>query len=264
MLFIMFFSLPPLILIYILTDLLAYAAANGLVVSATPSAPYSVDANLMHVSYESGVLEDPDAEPPSGMLTMTYPPSKWPDTKDRLKIFFQQGNAVKVNNNSTGQVVAGAVEILVYLNQVAGKHGIGVIDIVEDRMIGIKSRGVYETPGATVLFQAARDLETLCIDKEVNKIRANLVTYFSEQVYNGMWFSPENEFVRKCLQNTKDKLTGNVTVDLYKGHVTVVGRAAANSLYDKELVSMDVQGGLTPIDSEGFIKTQAIRLKKKV
>ena len=217
----------------------------------------------MHISYESGVLEDPNVQPPSGMLTMTAPPEKWPDSKDRIIIHFDQGSAVKVENVSTGQVVTGAVEILTYLNKVAGQHGIGVIDIVEDRMIGIKSRGVYESPGATVLFAAARDLETLCLDKEVNKIKANLVTYFSEQVYNGMWFSPESQFVRKCLSNTKSQLNGQVTVDLYKGHVTVVARWAVNSLYDQELVSMDVQGGLTPIDSEGFIKTQAIRLKKK-
>lgn len=217
----------------------------------------------MHVSYESGILEDPSVEAPSNMLTMVSPMNQWPDKPDRIKIAFDKGNPIKVENVNTKEIITGAVSILIYLNKCAGAHGIGVIDIVEDRMIGIKSRGVYETPGATVLFVAARDLETLCLDKEVNKVKSTLVTYFSEQVYNGMWFSPEAQFVRQCLQNTANLLTGYVIVDLYKANVKVIAREATNSLYDQQLVSMDVQGGLTPIDSEGFIKTNAIRLKKR-
>lgn len=191
---------------------------------------------MMHISFESGILEDPMTPAPENMFQMTAPRSKWPDGKEDIHITFKSGAAVRVVNNTSNQVVEGSVQIFQYLNRIAGAHGIGIIDITEDRFIGMKSRGVYETPAGTVLFEALRDLEVLCLDREVNKIRALLANIFSEKVYYGLWYSPEGAYVRSCLQKSQDLVNGSVKLSLYKGKVYVTGRQAERSLYDQELV----------------------------
>jgi argininosuccinate synthase len=241
-------------------DLMEYAKAKGFTTPATPKAPYSMDANIMHISYESGVLEDPMAPPPDDLFRMTLNPDKWPDQPEPLTIELKAGVPVKITNDKSGKIVTDSVEIYEYLNEAGGRHGIGRIDICEDRFIGMKSRGVYETPGGTVLFDAVRDLEVLCLDREVNKVRASLAGVFAEKVYYGLWFSPEGQFVRTCLDISQRVVNGTVLVELFKGKTYIVGRKAEKSLYDQELCSMDVQGNFTPVDSEGFIRTQAIRL----
>lgn len=222
--------------------LLRYACPNssiqtkGFTVSATPKAPYSIDANMMHISFESGILEDPMAPAPENMFQMTAPMSTWPDEMEELEIDFKAGAAVQVRNNKTKEQIQGSVDIFQYLNKVGGRHGVGRIDITEDRFIGMKSRGVYETPAGTVLFEAVRDLEVLCLDREVNKLRANLAGVFSEKIYYGLWYSPEGCFVRSCLKKSQDLVNGCVRLSLYKGKVYVTGRKAEKSLYDQELV----------------------------
>lgn len=210
--------------------------AKGFTVSATPKAPYSIDANMMHISYESGVLEDPMAPAPDGMLQLVAPRDKWPGNSDQLLIHFKAGVAIKVQNEGTKDTIEGSVQIFQYLNQIGGRHGVGVIDITEDRFIGMKSRGVYETPAGTILFEAVRDLEVLCLDREVNKIRSYLASVFSEKVYNGLWYSPEGSFVRSCLSKSQELVNGVVRMSLYQGRPYVVGRRAEKSLYDQELV----------------------------
>jgi argininosuccinate synthase len=191
---------------------------------------------MMHVSYESGILEDPMALAPETMFQMTALRSNWPDQSEEIEIEFTAGSAVRVRNETTGEQVRGSVDIFQYLNKIGGRHGVGRIDITEDRFIGMKSRGVYETPAGTILFDAVRDLEVLCLDREVNKIRSYLAGVFSEKVYNGLWFSPEGAYVRSCLQKSQDLVNGCVRLSLYKGKVYVTGRRADKSLYDQELV----------------------------
>jgi len=217
-------------------DLMEYAKTKGFTVAATPKAPYSIDANIMHISFESGILEDPMAPAPADMYQLTVGPEKWPDSPEELSIEIEKGIPIKVTNNSTKQVIEGSVGIFSYLNDVGGRHGVGRIDITEDRFIGMKSRGVYETPGGTILFQAVRDLEVVCLDREVNKIRNSLAQTFSEKVYYGLWFSPEGSYLRRCLNLSQKLVSGKVLLHIFKGNVYVRGRAATKSLYDQELV----------------------------
>lgn len=217
-------------------DLMKYAETKGFTVSATPKAPYSIDANIMHISFESGILEDPMSPPPQDMFQMTVGPEKWPDNPTELLIEIEKGIPVKVTNNSNKEVVTGSLEIFSYLNDIGGKNGVGRIDITEDRFIGMKSRGVYETPGGTILYQAFRDLEVMCLDREVNKIRSNLAQIFSEKVYYGLWFSPEGSYLRSCLSQSSRLISGKVLLWVFKGSVYIRGRLADKSLYDQELV----------------------------
>lgn len=216
-------------------DLMEYAKASGFSTPATPKAPYSMDANIMHISYEAGILEDPLSPPPEDMFRMTSNASEWPDKPEPLTITFKAGVPVKVRNEATEEELEGSFQIYDYLNRVGGQHGVGRIDIIEDRFIGMKSRGVYETPAGTVLYEAARDLEVLCLDREVNKIRASLALTFSEKVYYGLWFSPEGQFVRTCLNLSQKLVNGFVRVELFKGKTYITGRKAEKSLYDEEL-----------------------------
>lgn len=241
-------------------DLIEYAKSNGFKVGATIEKPYSTDANIMHISFESGVLEDPLHPPIDDMYLMTKNPIDWPNEAEEIKITFSAGIPKLVENLSTNEKVENALNIMKYLNLLGGKHGIGRIDIVEDRFIGMKSRGVYETPGGTIIWNAVRDLETLCLDREVNKIRSKLAENFAEKVYYGLWFSPECDYLRACLKISQQLVNGFVILQLFKGNAYVRGRKAVKSLYDQQLVSMDVQGEFTPINAEGFIRTSAIRL----
>lgn len=217
-------------------DLMDYAKAKGFTVSATTKAPYSIDANIMHISFESGILEDPMSPAPDDMYQLTVGPEKWPDSPDELLIEFVKGIPVKVTNNTSKEVITGSVAIFSYLNDVGGRHGCGRQDITEDRFIGMKSRGVYETPGGSILFQAVRDLEVMCLDREVNKIRSNLAQIFSEKVYYGLWFSPEGSYLRTCLTLSQRLVSGDVLMHVFKGNTYIRGRSAKRSLYDQELV----------------------------
>lgn len=176
------------------------------------------------------------APAPESMFQMTAPMKDWPDQSEEILITFRGGFAVEVLNETQNKSVKGSVDIFQYLNKIGGKHGIGRIDITEDRFIGMKSRGVYETPAGTILFEAVRDLEVLCLDREVNKVRAYLAGIFSEKVYYGLWYSPEGAYVRSCLKKSQDLVSGSVRLRLYKGKVYVTGRKAEKSLYDQELV----------------------------
>ena len=243
------------------TDLLDYAAKHDIPVEVSKKAPYSMDANLMHISYEAGILEDPKATPTADMFRLTVDPKKAPDEPTNLAIHYKNGNPIKVENESTGESFTKPLELFEHLNKVAGENGVGRIDIVENRYVGIKSRGVYETPGGTILWKAHQDLETIAMDREVFRLKESLVPRFAEIIYNGYWFSPEMEFLQAAFDKSQEAINGTVYVELYKGNVTIRGRESESSLYDPELSSMDIEGGYDQQDAEGFIKISAIRLK---
>ncbi|XP_056146941.1 argininosuccinate synthase [Lampris incognitus] len=243
-------------------DLMKYAQTHGIPVPVTPQAPWSMDANLMHISYESGILENPKTHASPGMYLMTKNPEDAPGTPDVLEIEFKQGVPVRVNNMKEGISKETPLDILTYLNEMGGRHGIGRIDIVENRFIGMKSRGIYETPGGTILFQAHLDIETFTMDKEVRRIKQGLGIRFSELLYNGFWYSPECEFLRCCIAKSQENVEGKVQLSVFKGQVYILGRESPKSLYNEELVSMDVQGDYDPCDASGFIKINAVRLKE--
>jgi argininosuccinate synthase len=248
-------------------DLIKYAQEQNIPIDATPKAPYSVDENLYHTSYEAGMLEDPMTAPMASMFKMTVDPKDAPNESEKIQIRFEKGVPVGVTNLTTGAAeVTGALDLFLELNKLAGKHGIGRIDIVENRFVGIKSRGVYETPGGTILREAHLDLEGLCLDREVVKVRDTLSAKFAEFAYNGFWFAPEMEFVRNAIDFSQQNVTGYVHLDLYKGNVTVVGRYSDYALYSADLASMDQEGGgadfdYNPADAQGFIRINATRLK---
>lgn len=248
-------------------DLIKYAQEQNIPIDATPKAPYSVDENLYHTSYEAGMLEDPMTAPMASMFKMTVDPKEAPDASEKIQIRFEKGVPVGVTNlTANTPELTGALELFLELNKLAGKHGIGRIDIVENRFVGIKSRGVYETPGGTILREAHLDLEGLCLDREVTKLRDSLSAKFAEFAYNGFWFAPEMEFVRHAIDFSQQNVTGYVHLELYKGNVTVVGRHSDYALYSADLASMDQEGGgadfdYNPADAQGFIRINATRLK---
>ena len=246
-------------------DLLAYAAEHGIPVDATPKAPYSVDENLYHTSYESGMLEDPMVAPLPEMFKMTVDPKVAPDAAETITIEFVKGEPVKVTNAAAGVEHTEPLPLFLYLNEVAGKHGIGRIDIVENRFVGIKSRGVYETPGGTILREAHLDLEGMCMDREVVRLRDMLGQEWARLVYNGFWFAPEMEFIHNSIDFSQQNVTGSVVLELYKGNVTVVGRSSPTALYSADLASMDIEDGgegidYNPADAQGFIRINSVRL----
>lgn len=240
------------------TDLINYAKEKGIPVDATHEKPYSTDANLMHISYESGVLEDPAKVPAKEMFQWTNAPEDAPNEETEIEIHFKDGLPVKVVNNGT--VKTEPLELFEYLNEIGAKNAVGRIDIVENRYVGIKSRGVYETPGATILRAAHLDIESIAMDREVMRLRDMLAPKFAELVYYGFWYSPEMDFLAAAIGKSQELIDGVVYLSLYKGNVTVKGRESPSSLYDKELSSMDIEGGFNQKDSEGFIKINAIRL----
>ncbi|KAI9470326.1 argininosuccinate synthetase [Coemansia sp. RSA 989] len=244
--------------------LLAYAAEKGIPVSQTPSKPWSTDENLFHISYEAGILEDPNVTPPKDMWKLTVDPEDAPNTPERITITFKQGKPVRVTNEADGTDLRDPLELFLYLNTVARRNGVGRIDIVENRFIGIKSRGCYETPGGTILRAAHIDLEGLVLDREVRAYRDEHITpVFGKIMYNGLYFSPEGDLLTKMVPLTQTSVNGSVRVKLYKGSLTMEGRwSETETLYDMEQSSMDVQGDFEPTDSDGFIKIQSIRLKK--
>ncbi|KAL6096839.1 ass1 [Pungitius sinensis] len=243
-------------------DLMEYAQKRGIPVPVTPKAPWSMDANLMHISYESGILENPKSHGPADLYLMTKNPEDAPNTPDVLEIEFGNGVPVKVTNIKESQSKDSPLEIFLYLNEIGGKHGVGRIDIVENRSIGMKSRGIYETPGGTILLKAHLDIETFTMDKEVRRIKQGLSIKFSEFIYNGFWYSPECDFVRHCIAKSQENVQGKVQLSVFKGQVYILGRESPKSLYNEELVSMDVQGDYDPCDASGFIRINAVRLRE--
>jgi len=243
-------------------DLFDYATEHGIPLPVTKKAPWSIDSNLMHVSYESGILEDPKTPAPDDLYQMTADPRTSPAEPETLEIHFRRGLPVRVVNPARGKDFDDPLQLFKHLNQVGGAHGIGRIDIVENRFIGMKSRGIYETPGYAILFAAHTDIETFTTDRELRRLKQNLSQEFSRQVYQGFWFSPECEFTRSCIDKSQERVEGIVTLECFKGSVYIRGRESPVSLYNKQLVSMDVQGDYEPTDAEGFIKVNALRLKE--
>jgi argininosuccinate synthase len=243
-------------------DLFEYAKSRNIPVPVSPNEPWSMDANIMHVSYESGILENPVTPAPANIYTMTKDPWNGPTEPDRLEIEFKNGVPIRVKNLVDGVVKTDSLELLIYLNELAGRQGIGRIDIIENRTVGMKSRGIYETPGAYVLREAHLDIELLTMDRELRKIKQQLALTFSEQVYKGVWDSPECDFTRHCIDKSQQWIEGTVTLNLYRGGVYIIGRDSPRSLYNQELVSMDFQGDYDPVDAAGFINVTAVRLKE--
>ena len=238
-------------------DLIAYCAKHGIPVTATAAKPYSMDRNLMHVSYEGGILEDPWAAPPNDIFLLSKSPEDASDTAEEITLTFEKGEPVAING-----VVHGAVDLLSHLNYLGGEHGIGRVDLVENRFVGMKSRGIYETPGVTILQTAHRALESITMDREVMRLRDSLGTKFAESVYYGFWFAPEFEILKTMVNQTQEVVNGDVRLKLYKGNVIVSGRKSPNSLYRERVVTFeDDAGAYDQHDAEGFIKLQALRLR---
>lgn len=242
------------------TDLLKYAAEKQIPVKASIDKPYSEDDNLMHISHEAGILEDPMFSAQRSMLEKMVMPQDAPDKETRIAIHFKNGIPVKLVNKDDGTVKDDSYELFTYLNDLAGKNGIGLLDMVENRFVGIKSRGVYETPAATVLHIAHMDLEGIAMDREVMRLRNMLTPKFAELIYYGFWFSPEMDFLMAAIEKSQEIIDGSVHLCLYKGNILIEGRESPSSLYNKELSSMDIEGGFDQTDSRGFIRINAIRL----
>ena len=241
--------------------MLAFCKQHGIEVSATVEKPFSTDENLMHKSYESGILEDPMARPGSDIFTVCVDPKDAPDQETVIEIDFKDGTPIAVRNLADGHQESDPLALFTYLNQLGRKNGVGRIDIVENRYVGIKSRGIYETPGGTILHHALRDLEGIAMDKEVQRLRDMLAPEYSAIIYNGFWFSPEMEFLTAAVNKSSELIDGTVRMSLYKGNANPIGRTSPSSLYDKDLSSMDIAGGFNQSDSAGFIRINALRLK---
>jgi argininosuccinate synthase len=237
-------------------DCVAYAKKHRIPVPVTKENPYSSDANLLHISFEGGILEDPWAEPPAEMFVMTKSPQEAPDKPHYLEIHFEQGDPVEVD----GQRLSPA-NLLAVVNDIGGEHGVGRVDLVENRYVGLKSRGVYETPGGAILRAAHQAVESLTLDREVLHLRDSLSPRYAELVYNGYWYAPEREALQKLIDEAQRPVTGTARLKLYKGNVTVVGRKAPKSLYRPDLVTFEAGGDYQQADATGFIRLNALRLK---
>ena len=243
------------------SDMIKYAEKYDIPIKATKAKPYSEDENLMHISHESGVLEDPEYRPPEHVFSRTSPIDNTPGKESIIEISFKDGNPIKVVDKTANVTVTKPLELFLYLNKIGSENGVGRVDMVENRFIGIKSRGVYETPGGTILWIAHRDLEGIAMDKEVMHIRDMLIPKFSEIIYNGFWFSPEMDFLMNAFDKSQEAIDGRVILSLYKGNVNVIGREAFTPLYNQKQSSMDEEGGFDALDSKGFININALRLK---
>jgi argininosuccinate synthase len=243
------------------TDCIAYAQKHSIPVSVTLKKPYSMDRNLMHISYEGGILEDPWRAPDEEMFILTRPPERAPDQPVELVIGFEQGTPVSLD----GETLTPA-RLLAKLNRIAGAHGVGRVDMVENRFVGLKSRGVYETPGGTVLHVAHRAVESITMDRDVMHERDRLSPRFAEMIYNGFWFAPEMEFMRAAIEASQRSVTGEARMRLFKGSVRVSGRRSPVSLYSEALSSFEDAGPADtyqPADAAGFIRLQGLRLSRR-
>ena len=241
------------------TRLLEYAEQHQIPIAKDKrgEAPFSVDANLLHTSSEGRVLEDPGVEAPDYVYQRTTDPEKAPDQAELVTVGFEKGDAVSVNG-----VKLSPAALLTKLNELGGKHGVGRLDLVENRFVGMKSRGVYETPGGTILLAAHRGIESLTLDRGAAHLKDELMPKYAELIYNGFWFSPEREMLQAAIDHSQTKVSGTVRVKLYKGNATVIGRESPNSLYDQELVTFeDGAVAYDQKDAAGFIKLNALRLR---
>lgn len=238
------------------TSLMDFAKKHGIDVPTTLKKPYSTDRNLLHISYEGGVLEDPWAEAPGDMYTLSVAPEKAPDEAEEIEIAFQQGNPVAINNETLS-----AANLLKTLNTFGGRHGIGRIDMVENRFVGMKSRGVYETPGGTILRTAHMAVESITMDREVMHLRDSLIPKYSELIYNGFWFSPEMTLLQGMIDQTQVHVSGVVKLRLYKGGCYVLGRQSDESIYSEDFATFEDDRVYQQKDAEGFIKLNALRLR---
>jgi argininosuccinate synthase len=242
-------------------QMIAFAKKNKIPVEASASKPYSMDRNLLHISFESGVLEDPWFDASSkemrGMYKLSVAPEDAPDEPEHVDLAFENGNCVKVNGKKLSPL-----GVMQTLNKLGGKHGIGRVDIVENRFVGMKGRGVYETPGGAILHFAHRQMETLTMDREVMHFRDSLIPKYGELVYNGFWFSPEREALQALVSETQRNVTGVVRLKLYKGNIIVAGRKSPKSLYDARIATMEgEESAYDQGDATGFIRLNALRLK---
>lgn len=240
------------------TQLLAFCKDNGIPVPVTREKPYSCDRNLLHLSFEGGELEDPWAEPGPGTYLMSVNPELAPDSPEIITLDFERGNPVAIN----GQALSPA-KMLAKLNELGGRHGVGRLDMVENRFVGMKSRGVYETPGGTILQRAHRDLEGVCMDRELLHLRDSLISRYAEMVYNGYWFAPEREALQALMDKAQETVTGSVRLKLYKGGVYPLGRKSPYSLYNPELATFEKDEVYNQADAAGFIKLHGLRLQAR-
>jgi len=239
------------------SDLIAYARRHGISLAAAPKPEYSMDANLMHVSYEGGILEDPWAPPPAGMFRMTTDPEDAPEEAEEVTVRFERGTPVAID----GEVLE-PVALLERANAIAGRHGIGRVDVVENRFLGMKSRGVYETPGVTLLLHAHRAVESLTLDREVQHLRDELSPRYAEMVYNGLWFSPEREALQSFMDSVQQRVNGEARLKLYKGTALVTGRRSlTHTLYDEKVATFEADEVYDQADATGFIRLRALRLR---
>ncbi len=236
--------------------LIDYAARHGIQVPVTKKKPYSTDRNLFHISYEGGILEDPWSEPPADMFVWTRAPEQAPDKPEYVEIEYVGGDPAAVNGKKLS-----AARLIQELNGIGGRHGIGRADVVENRYVGMKSRGVYETPGGTLLHAAHRALESITMDREVMRLRDSLVPRYAEMIYYGYWFSPEREVLQQTVDATQKNVTGRACLKLYKGSAYIAGRKSDVSLYDPKVATFEEGEGYNQADAEGFIRLNALRLR---
>ena len=236
--------------------LMAFAEEHGIAVPTTKDKPYSTDRNLLHISYEGGILEDPWNPPPEDMFTLSVSPRQAPDTPEELEITFAGGNPVAID----GRTLSPAA-LLDQLNQMGGRNGIGRDDIVENRFVGMKSRGVYETPGGTILRKAHMAMESITMDREVMHLRDSMMPRYAEIIYYGFWFSPERELLQNMIDDTQSKVNGVVRLELYKGNCRVLGRKSDDSLYNEDFATFEDDTVYQQKDAEGFIRLNALRLR---
>ncbi len=240
-------------------DLIAYAKKSGIPVPVTAKKPYSMDRNLLHISFESGILEDPWVEPPRDMYKLSVDPQDAPNKPEYVELDFEQGNCVSINGKKLSPA-----NVLRTLNKLGGKHGIGRVDLVENRFVGMKSRGVYETPGGTILHFAHKQIETLTLDREVMHLRDTFIPRYSEMIYYGFWFAPEREFLQAAIDQSQENVTGTVRIKLYKGNLITAGRKSPLSLYNPHIATMEADGGAyNQADAGGFIRLNALRLRTR-
>lgn len=243
------------------SDLIEYAKQYNIPISSTLEKPYSMDANLMHISYESGNLEDPSQAAENEMFLQTKSPMEAPDKEIEIAITFKEGIPVSIKNLSDNTLIKNPLPLFRYLNKLGSENGIGRVDIVESRFVGMKSRGVYETPAGTILLKAHMDLETMVLDREVIRLKETFAPKIAELIYNGLWFSPEMEFLMTAIDHSQKNVEGVVHISLYKGNAFVTSRASDKTLYNPSLASMEELGNYEQNDAEGFINIQALRLK---
>tara|TARA_B100000519_G_scaffold202776_1_gene222269 strand:+ start:6604 stop:7833 length:1230 start_codon:yes stop_codon:yes gene_type:complete len=245
------------------SEMIDYCAEHGINVEASASKPYSMDRNLLHISYEAGILEDPWFDPTKpdnkDMYKLTEDPEDAPNEAQYVDLEFEKGDCIAVDGRSMNPA-----QVLKTLNALAGRHGIGRVDIVENRFVGMKSRGVYETPGGTILMMGHKQIESLTMDRDLEHLRDGLIPKYAELVYNGFWYAPEREALQAFIDDSQKTVTGTVRLKLYKGNVTTVGRKSPYSLYDEDVASMEgVQSDYNPDDATGFIRLQGLRLRAR-